>query len=83
MYPRRHHVRPGSRDRQGLGDLFEPVLGLVFGGGIEFLFGGLKVELDARYNSGLTHVNGSTSAGSVSLENRGWSFSVGLGKLLD
>jgi hypothetical protein len=55
----------------------------VFGGGIEFLFGGLKVELDARYNSGLTHVNGSTSAGSVSLENRGWSFSVGLGKLLD
>jgi hypothetical protein len=28
MYRRSRHVRPGSRDRQGLGDLFEPVLGL-------------------------------------------------------
>jgi hypothetical protein len=57
--------------------------GLVFGGGVEYLLGGFKMELGARYNLGLTNMNGSTSAGSVSLENRGWSFSVGLGKLLD
>jgi hypothetical protein len=57
--------------------------GLVFGGGVEYLLGGFKVELDARYNLGLTNMNGGTNASSVSLENRGWSFTVGLGKLLD
>ena len=53
------------------------------GGGVEYLFGGFKMELDARYNLGLTNMNGGTNASSVSLENRGWSFTVGLGKLLD
>jgi hypothetical protein len=57
--------------------------GLVFGGGVEYLLGGFKMELGARYNLGLTNMNGSTNASSVSLENRGWSFTVGLGKLLD
>lgn len=57
--------------------------GLVFGGGLELIFGGLKMELDARYNLGLTNMNGGTNASVASLENRGWSFTVGLGKLLD
>ena len=56
--------------------------GLVFGGGVEYLFGGLKMELDARYNLGLTNMNGGTNASVVSLENRGWSFTIGLGKAL-
>ena len=56
--------------------------GLVFGGGVEYLFGGFKMELDARYNLGLTNMNGGTDASVASLKNRGWSFTVGLGKLL-
>ena len=56
--------------------------GLVFGGGVEYLFGSFKMELDARYNLGLTNMNGGSNASTVSLENRGWSFMVGLGKLL-
>lgn len=56
--------------------------GFVFGGGVEFLFSGLKMELDARYNLGLSNMNGGTNASVVSLENRGWSFTVGLGKAL-
>jgi hypothetical protein len=56
--------------------------GLVFGGGVEYLIGGFKMELDARYNLGLTNMNGGTNASVASLKNRGWSFTVGLGKLL-
>lgn len=56
--------------------------GVVFGGGVEYLFGGFKMELDARYNLGLTNMNGGTDASVSSLENRGWSFTVGLGKAL-
>jgi len=56
--------------------------GLVFGGGVEYLFGGFKMELDARYNLGLSNMNGGTDASVASLKNRGWSFTVGLGKLL-
>lgn len=56
--------------------------GLVFGGGVEYLFGGFKMELDARYNLGLTNMNGGTNASVASLKNRGWSFTVGLGKIL-
>jgi len=56
--------------------------GLVFGGGVEYMFGGFKMELDARYNLGLSNMNGGTDASVVSLKNRGWSFTVGLGKLL-
>ena len=56
--------------------------GLVFGGGVEYLFGSFKMELDARYNLGLTNMNGGTDASVASLKNRGWSFTVGLGKLL-
>lgn len=56
--------------------------GLVFGGGVEYLFGGFKMELDARYNLGLTNMNGGTDASVASLKNRGWSFTVGLGKIL-
>jgi hypothetical protein len=56
--------------------------GLVFGGGVEYLLGGWKVELDGRYNLGLTNMNGGTNANSVSVENRGWTLAVGLGKVL-
>lgn len=56
--------------------------GLVFGGGVEYLFGSFKMELDARYNLGLTNMNGGTNASVASLKNRGWSFTVGLGKIL-
>jgi hypothetical protein len=54
--------------------------GLVFGGGLDILLGGLKMQLDARYNLGLTNLNGGTDASVVSVKNRGWSFTVGLGK---
>ena len=56
--------------------------GLVFGGGVEYLFGSFKMELDGRYNLGLTNMNGGTDASVASLKNRGWSFTVGLGKIL-
>ena len=54
----------------------------MFGGGLDILVGGLKMQLDARYNLGLTNVNGGTDASVVSVKNRGWSFTVGLGKIL-
>ena len=54
--------------------------GLVFGGGLDLRLGGLKMQLDARYNLGLTNLNGGTDASVVSMKNRGWSFTVGLGK---
>jgi hypothetical protein len=54
--------------------------GLVFGGGVEMPLSSFVMQLDARYNLGLTNVNGGTDASGVSLKNRGWSFSVGVGK---
>jgi len=53
--------------------------GFVFGGGLEFLFDRWIMQLDARYNLGLTNLNGGTDASVVSVKNRGWSFSLGLG----
>lgn len=55
--------------------------GLVFGGGVDVLLGGLKGQLDARYNLGLSNLNGGPDASQVSVKNRGWSITVGLGKL--
>ncbi len=54
--------------------------GLVFGGGVEMPLSSFVMQLDARYNLGLTNVNGGSDASTVSLKNRGWSFSVGVGK---
>ena len=50
-----------------------------FGGGFEFLIKRWTMQLDARYNLGLTNVNGGTDASVVNVENRGWSVSLGLG----
>jgi len=55
--------------------------GLVFGGGVDVQFGGLKGQADARYNLGLSNLNGGPNASQVSVKNRGWSITVGLGKL--
>jgi len=52
--------------------------GLVFGGGLEIPLNRLTVQLDARYNLGLSNINGGTDASSVSLHNRGWSFMAGV-----
>lgn len=53
--------------------------GLVFGGGLEFLFSRLTAQLDARYNFGLTNLNAAASSSEVSVKNRGWSFMLGVG----
>ena len=53
--------------------------GLVFGGGLEILYSRLTVQLDARYNLGLTNLNDSEDADEVSVKSRGWSFMLGLG----
>jgi len=53
--------------------------GLVFGGGLELLIDRWIMQIDARYNLGLTNLNGGTDASVVNVENRGWSFSLGLG----
>ena len=53
--------------------------GLVFGGGIEIPVSRLTLQLDARYNLGLSNLNAGTDASEVNLENRGWSFAAGLG----
>ena len=53
--------------------------GLVFGGGFEILYSGLTVQLDARYNLGLTNLNDTADADEVSVKSRGWSFMLGLG----
>jgi hypothetical protein len=53
--------------------------GFVFGGGFEYLLNRWILQLDARYNLGLTNVNGGSDASVVSVENRGWSFTFGLG----
>ena len=53
--------------------------GLVFGGGLEVPVSLLTMQLDARYNLGLTNLNGGPDADDVNVKNRGWSFMVGLG----
>ena len=53
--------------------------GLVFGGGFEMLFSRLTVQLDARYNLGLTNLNDTPDSGEVSARSRGWSFLAGFG----
>ena len=53
--------------------------GLVFGGGLEVPVGRLMMQLDARYNLGLSNINGGPDATDTSVSNRGWSFTVGLG----
>ncbi len=53
--------------------------GLVFGGGFEILYSRLTIQLDARYNLGLTNLNDADDAAEVSVKNRTWSFMLGLG----
>jgi hypothetical protein len=53
--------------------------GLVFGGGFEILYSRLTIQLDARYNFGLTNLNDSADAEQVSVKLRTWSFMLGLG----
>lgn len=68
-------------DSEELGEPLETnnvEFGLVFGGGLEIPLSRLSVQLDARYNLGLSNINGGTDASSVSLKNRGWSFTAGL-----
>jgi hypothetical protein len=66
-------------------ELGEPLItnlvefGLVFGGGLEVPVSRLTMQLDARYNLGLSNINGGPDADDISVKNRGWSFMVGLG----
>ncbi len=53
--------------------------GLVFGGGFEILYSRLTIQLDARYNLGLTNLNDADDAADVSVKSRAWSFMLGLG----
>ena len=53
--------------------------GVVFGGGFEILYSKLTIQLDARYNLGLTNLNASEDAAEVSVKSRGWAFMLGLG----
>ena len=57
--------------------------GLVFGGGFEILYSRLTVQLDARYNLGLTNLNDAENTSEVSVKSRGWSFMLGLGIPID
>jgi hypothetical protein len=66
-------------------ELDEPIetnlveFGLVFGGVVEIPLGKPVLQLDARYNLGLSNLNAGADASEVSVENRGWSFAAGLG----
>ena len=66
-------------------ELAEPLItnlvefGLVFGGGLEMPVSRLMMQLDARYNLGLSNINGGPDATDTSVSNRGWSFTLGLG----
>lgn len=66
-------------------ELDEPIetnlveFGLVFGGGVEIPLGKPVLQLDARYNLGLSNLNAGSDASEVSVENRGWSFAAGIG----
>jgi hypothetical protein len=53
--------------------------GLVFGGGFEILYSRLTIQLDARYNLGLTNLNDSENSDEVNVKSRGWAFMLGLG----
>ena len=53
--------------------------GIVFGGGFEILFSRLTIQLDARYNLGLTNLNSARDAADASVKSRTWSFMLGLG----
>lgn len=53
--------------------------GVVFGGGFEILYSRLTVQLDVRYNLGLTNLNDAENASEVSVKSRVWSFMLGFG----
>lgn len=53
--------------------------GLVFGGGFEILYSKLTIQLDARYNLGLTNLNEAKDAAETNVKSRTWSFMLGLG----
>lgn len=53
--------------------------GLVFGGGLETLYSRVTIQLDIRYNLGLTNLNDSANRATVSARSRGWSFLLGIG----
>lgn len=55
-------------------------IGIAAGGGLEFFFGTIRAQLDARYTLGLNDINATGSGASV--KNRGWSFLFGLGYAL-
>lgn len=64
---------------EGAIELAKTDFGLVFGGGFEILFNRLTVQLDVRYNLGLTNLNESAGAADVSVRSRTWSFMAGAG----
>lgn len=53
--------------------------GLAFGAGGELDLNQLMLQLDVRYNLGLTDLNDSPGAEEVSVKNRTWSFMAGIG----
>ena len=53
--------------------------GVVFGGGFEVLYSRLTVQLDVRYQLGLTNLNDAEDASDVSVKSRLWSFMLGFG----
>jgi hypothetical protein len=50
----------------------------VFGGGLDFVLSSVVINLDARYDLGLTNLNNETE-GPGSIKNRTWTFMAGVG----
>jgi hypothetical protein len=58
-----------------------PDVGMAFGGGFEIFMGSFTLQLEARYNLGLTTIDDATEE-TGSVKNRTWSFMLGVGRVL-
>ncbi len=57
--------------------------GMAFGVGLEVNLDAIVLQLDGRYNLGLTNVNDTSGAEEVSVKNRTWQFFLGFGYRLN
>lgn len=69
----------------GPGDLFatkSPDIGGAIGGGFEVFMGRYTLQLDIRYTHGFVNINDSDAELAGSVNNRSWSFFLGLGRVI-
>jgi hypothetical protein len=66
----------------GLFQTKSPDISAAVGGGLEVFMGGYTLQLDIRYTHGFVNIDASEAGLAGTVNNRSWSFYLGLGKVL-